>query len=103
MNLPFKNQKVTSALFFIIISLMSSPLILFTQSASGLTGVVPDAGGLLLPGVEVRLKDTKTSRANTTTTNEQGVYTFNNVQPGAGYSITFSKSGFQNYTINGVS
>ncbi len=102
MYLPFNNQKITSALFFIILCLMILPLIVHAQSASGVTGVVTDSSGLLLPGVEVKLKDTKTSREQTTTTNNQGIYTFNNIQSGSGYTLTFSKQGFQTYSITDV-
>ena len=102
MYLQINNQKITSALFFIILSLAITPLMVFAQSASGVTGVVTDASGLLLPGVEVKLKDTKTSREQTAATNDQGIYTFNNIQPGAGYTLSFAKQGFQTYSINEV-
>lgn len=102
MYLPFNNQKIKYWLFSVILCLAITPLMIFAQSASGVTGVVSDAGGLLMPGVEVKLKDTKTSREQTATTNDQGVYTFSNIQPGAGYTLTFTKQGFQTYSINQV-
>src|SRR4051812_2319178 len=57
------------------------------QTNSGVTGVVTDPSGALIPGVQVTLTDTKTSRELTTTTNDQGTYFFNNVQPGGGYRL----------------
>lgn len=72
------------------------------QSNSGVTGVVTDSSGALVPGVEVKLTDTKTSRELTTTTNDQGVYTFRNVPQGAGYTLVFTASGFQRYIISDV-
>lgn len=72
------------------------------QANSGVTGVVTDASGALVPGVEVKLTDTKTSRELTTTTNDQGVYTFTSVPQGAGYTLTFTASGFKRYVVSDV-
>ena len=72
------------------------------QGTSGVTGTVTDANGAALPGVTVTLVDTKTSREQTTTTNDNGIYTFNNIQPGAGYRLVFTISGFQTHAINEV-
>ncbi len=102
MYLPFNNQRIQDILFIVVVCLAITPLIVFAQSATGVTGVVTDSSGSLMPGVEVKLKDTKTSREQTTTTNEQGVYAFNNIQPGAGYTLSFTKQGFQTYSINEV-
>jgi len=72
------------------------------QSVSGVTGIVSDPAGAVVPGVQVTLTDTKTSRELTTTTNDQGIYAFSNVPPGAGYKITFTKSNFQTFVLDNV-
>ncbi|MGD9590327.1 MAG: carboxypeptidase regulatory-like domain-containing protein [Pyrinomonadaceae bacterium] len=72
------------------------------QSASGVTGVVTDTSGALVPGVEVKLTDTKTSRELTTATNDQGVYTFRNIPQGTGYVLVFSAAGFQRFVLSDV-
>lgn len=72
------------------------------QGASGVTGTVRDTNGASLPGVTVTLLDTKTSREQTTTTNDNGTYSFTNVQPGAGYKLSFAIAGFQTYVLNEV-
>lgn len=102
MYLPFNNQKVQTVLFFVVLCLVFTPPMIFSQSASGVTGVVTDSSGSLIPSVEVKLKDTKTSRVQTAITNEQGIYAFNNIQPGAGYTLTFAKQGFQTYVIKEI-
>lgn len=78
------------------------PIIVSAQAFSGVTGVVTDTSGGLVPGVQVTLVDTKTSREQSTTTNDQGFYAFNNIQPGTGYRLTFAVSGFQTYILNDV-
>jgi hypothetical protein len=72
------------------------------QAVSGVTGVVTDAAGAVVPGVKVTLSDTKTDRSFTTTTNDSGSYTFTNIQPGEQYKLTFAGSGFQTLVMNNV-
>src|SRR5215204_3199414 len=74
----------------------------FSQATSGVTGVISDATGKVVPGVAVTLTDTKTDRTFTTTSNDQGSYTFNNVQPGAAYKLTFVAQGFQTLALSNV-
>lgn len=91
-----------ASLFAISLLLLLSPIMIAAQAVSGVTGVVTDPTGALIPGVQVVLTDTKTSRELTTTTNEDGVFIFNNVQPGAGYRLTFTGQGFQTLVLNDV-
>jgi hypothetical protein len=87
------------SLFLIVLISTSS----FGQGNSGVTGVVTDAAGAVVPGAQVQLLDTKTSRELTATTNDQGVYTFTNVPQGGGYRITFTAQGFQKTVLNDIS
>jgi hypothetical protein len=72
------------------------------QSVSGVTGVVTDASGAVVPGVQVTLNDTKTDRSFTTTTNDNGAYTFTNIQPGQAYKLTFTGTGFQTLVLSNL-
>ena len=72
------------------------------QTLSGVTGVVTDPTGAVVPGAQVTLLDTKTSRELKTTTNDEGVYAFNNVPQGGGYKLTFTAQGFQTSVLNDV-
>lgn len=87
---------------FIALTICLSSMVIFGQATSGVTGSVTDAAGAVVPGVQVTLADTKTSRELTTTTNSSGSYSFNNVAPGDGYRLTFTGQGFQTYVINNV-
>lgn len=89
-------------LAFFVLAICLSSVAIFGQASSGVTGVVTDQGGAVVPGVEVVLVDTKTSREFTTTTNENGSYAFNNITPGGGYRLTFTSAGFQKYVLNDV-
>src|SRR4028118_145519 len=105
---PTSNKEIrnriekTVSLLVMSIFLLLSPIIIAAQAVSGVTGVVTDAGGGVVPGVQVILVDTKTNREMTTTTNNDGVYTFNNIQPGEGFRITFTRQGFQTIVLEDV-
>ena len=90
-------------LFFVLaLTVLLLPAALFAQATSGVTGVVKDAAGAVVPGVNVTLTDTRTGRTFTTTTNEQGSYTFTNVEPAAAYRLAFAAQGFQTLTVSAV-
>lgn len=99
-GLRFSRAKYFAILISFIVLAMTS--IASAQSVSGVTGVVTDTTGAVVPGVDVTLTDTKTSRDLTTKANDQGVYTFQNVPPGEGYKLSFAVKGFQTLTISSV-
>ena len=74
----------------------------FGQSTSGVTGVVTDPNGAVVSGATVKLVDTKTKQEQSTTTSDQGNYSFAKVAPGAGYQLTFTAQGFQTLVISDV-
>src|SRR3712207_4416118 len=73
-----------------------------TSSTSSVTGVVTDPNGAVIAGATVTLTDTKTSKTVSTTTDEQGVYRFAQVQPGEGYAINVTAGGFQTFSLTDV-
>lgn len=95
-------DKCLGILSIMLLSLMLFPVIVSAQAVSGVTGIVSDSTGAVVPGVAVTLTDTKTSKALTTKSNDQGVYLFQNVPPGQAYKLTFSVEGFQTYILSDV-
>ena len=89
---------------FLLVSLtlLFSMTVAFGQTTSGVTGIVTDATGAVVPGAKVTLLDTKTSREKTTVTSDNGIYKFTNLQPGPGYRITVTAQGFQTFVLDGV-
>src|SRR5215813_5878783 len=63
-----------------------------------ISGTVQDASGAVVTGVTVRITNLETNLKSETTTNEEGVYRFVAVEPGA-YQIEFSKAGFDDRQI----
>src|SRR5256886_13832457 len=89
-------------LFLVTLTLLFSMTVAFGQTTSGLTGTVTDSSGAVVAGAKVILVDTKNSREQTTTTNDNGIYKFTNLKPGPGYKLTVSGQGFQTYVLEGV-
>src|SRR5215813_13540234 len=72
------------------------------QGTSGVTGVVTDANGAIVAGAKVTLTDTKTNRELTTTTTDQGVFAFHDIQPGTQYKLSFTAQGFKTSVLSNV-
>lgn len=68
----------------------------------GVTGVVQDPGGAVVPGADVVLTNVETSLKLTTKTDQSGVYVFSPVKIGH-YSVTVTASGFQQTTQQNIS
>jgi hypothetical protein len=67
------------------------------QSTFGsISGTVKDASGAAIAGAEVTLTSTATGAKETFTTDQNGLYTFLNVNPGE-YSIDVDKTGFKRF------
>jgi hypothetical protein len=69
--------------------------------SANVSGVVQDASGGVLPGVDVTLTNVGTNLERRGVTNEAGLYTFPNVPVGE-YRITAALSGFSSVTKSGV-
>src|ERR1700674_3138307 len=71
------------------------------ESRGSLTGKVSDQNGAVLPGATVVIKNIETNAASTSTTNDEGSYTFPLLQPG-NYSLTVTATGFTQATREGI-
>src|SRR5688572_5112144 len=78
--------------FFLFVSI---PGFSQTSSNAQLTGIVTDQSGALIPGVSITMTKTDTGVVTTTVTNEAGVYNFQGLQPGSGYTVSAALPGFQ--------
>jgi len=64
------------------------------QTLGGLTGVVTDTSGALVPNATVTVVDENTSLTRTTKTNGSGVYSLVNLPIGS-YKVTYTADGFE--------
>jgi hypothetical protein len=91
--------RVLLGLFLLALACSVSTLVA-AQDVASLTGVVTDTSGAVVPGVAVKLVDTKTNETYETESNAVGAYSFARVPPGPGYRITFTKQGFNAVTVS---
>jgi hypothetical protein len=74
----------------------------FGQGTAGrLSGTVTDAAGKALPGATVTAKDNLTGKEATVTANEEGNFSFAQLDFGT-YTVTTTASGFKTYIANDV-
>ena len=72
------------------------------QKTSGtITGTVTDPSGAVVPSATVSVVSERTGAARETVTNEQGSFSFPELQPGT-YSITVNKPGFKKLALKNV-
>ncbi len=71
----------------------------YAQATAQVTGTITDSTGALVPGASVTLKNTGTNAARTVGANNDGIYSFSNLQPGS-YTVTVTSAGFSTFTAN---
>ena len=83
----------------VLLSLGTTPVWAQSSTAGTVAGQVTDESNAAVPGAAVKLTDTSTNAALTTTSNEAGRYIFSQVPPGT-YTVTFTKQGFSTYEVS---
>src|SRR2546427_8287928 len=79
--------------------LLSLPAVAQTQA--GISGVIHDASGAVIPGAMITVTNPATNFARSVISNEAGVYNFPGLQPGR-YSIRVELPGFRTITQNDI-
>lgn len=68
---------------------------------SRVSGVVKDTAGAVVPGAKVTLVDTATKDQKETSTNDDGIFTINEVRPGT-YNVTVEGAGFKKLQVTNI-
>jgi len=84
----------TISSIFLFTILFAKELASQTTTSGGLTGVVADRTGAVIPDADVELKDEAKGRTQSTKTDREGVYQFFYLPPGR-YVLTVEHVGFQ--------
>src|SRR4051812_26735865 len=86
-----------SLLLILVFTLL--PWTVFGQSfQASVSGIITDPTGSVVPNVKVTVTDTARGVSFSTTGNQDGVYSINNLTPSA-YTITAEAAGFQTHQI----
>lgn len=97
-----KKWNSTCACLGVAVMLCLFPLFLHAQKRADVTGIVKnETTGEPLQGVSVTIKNATNNFSASVQTDIHGVFTFNRLLSGAGYSFTFSCVGFENQTLSG--
>src|SRR5262245_59491988 len=85
----------------IVCVVLLSVLPAIAQTQAGLSGVIHDPTGAVIPGVSVTMTNPATKFARSVVSNEAGVYSFVSLQPGR-YNIRVELPGFRTITQSDV-
>src|SRR6266704_1825590 len=90
------------ALLCVFLLALCLPLTTHAQNFTGtITGTVTDPSGAVVPGVSVTVVNDRTGASRTTTTNDQGSFSFPELDAGT-YTMTVNKAGFKKLTEKNV-
>jgi hypothetical protein len=78
-----------------------APVALQAQTKGSLTGTVNDPAGAVVPGANVTLRNNATGAVKTTTTADNGVFNFTELEPGI-YTVTVENTGFKRSVANNI-
>ena len=83
----------TSLLTFLTLVFLSSISYAQDLDTTSFSGRITDQNGALIPSVEIKVSFVKSSASRTTTTNNDGIYKFIQLEPG-NYLVSVSRDGF---------
>jgi hypothetical protein len=103
----FKGGKMQNGWLKLTTSLMFAALLILAglkaeaQYRSTISGTVMDPTGAIVPRATVTITNTATNTANTSVTNEAGIYSFPELTAGV-YSLKVTAAGFETYVQSGI-
>ncbi len=87
-------EKKIGCSFLILLSFMLGSIKIFAQAGTGgITGIVADTNGAVIPNATVKIKNLETGIELSTTTSSEGIYNFTLLKPGQ-YQVTASAQSF---------
>lgn len=91
------------AVLFVLLALqtLDVPIASAQSAAASVSGRVTDQDGLVMPDVEVEIKNVDTNVSQLTKTNDQGFYSFPVVNPGS-YLMNVRRQSFQTVSVTGI-
>src|SRR2546425_6762196 len=90
-------RRLSSLVCLVLLSVLPA----IAQTQAGISGVIHDSTGAVIPGVTVTVTNPATNFARSAVSNEAGVYNFPSLQPGR-YAMRVALPGFRTVTQNDV-
>jgi hypothetical protein len=94
-----RNLKLSAVILAV---LFVFPMIAAAQSVASITGVISDASGATVAGASIKVTNTQTNTSYFGKTAGDGTYRIVDIRPGAGYSLTVRKDGFETTILSGI-
>src|SRR3989449_2175452 len=91
------SRRFWSVLCVVLLSVLPT----IAQTQAGISGVIRDPSGAVIPGVTITVTNPATNSARSVISNEAGVYNLPGLQPGK-YNIKVELPGFRTITQNDV-
>src|SRR3981081_4731109 len=96
MQSAFRSTSTRFLLAFVVLALSVGA---FAQGAGELTGLVTDATGAVVSGVQVKLTNSATGEVRTTTTTPAGIYSFPALPIVGTYTLEIAAKGFKSSKV----
>jgi len=93
-NMIANGLVVRNVFLLLLLLLCSRPLALAQAGRGGISGIVSDPSGAVVPGTKITLQGSATGVTQSTISTKSGLFSFVSLAPGA-YDITASQSGFE--------
>ncbi|MGZ4733706.1 MAG: carboxypeptidase-like regulatory domain-containing protein, partial [Terriglobales bacterium] len=97
----FRIFALIAGLIALVATLLCVPPAFADELYGRVRGVVTDASGAAMPGVEMRLTNVGTGASKAMSSGSDGGYLFADLAPGT-YSLQASKSGFKLFEVKGI-
>src|SRR3989449_3992172 len=91
------SRRFWSMLCFVLLSVLPA----VAQTQAGISGVIHDPSGAVIPGVTITVTNPATNFSRSSVSNEAGVYNFPALQPGR-FNIKVELPGFRTITQNDI-
>ncbi len=95
------SPRIVSFALSLILTLLIAPSVLAQIITASIQGTVTDANGAVVSGADVEIKNIATNNLRNLTTDEDGRYNIQQLQPGD-YSVTVSKPGFATHVLERI-
>jgi hypothetical protein len=102
MSFSYLRTRVVSGFSALLIAVIFAASAFAQSGTTGVSGIVTDQTGAVVPGATVNLTNVATGLTRSTVTNDSGRYSFSSIQP-ATYKLEVTASGFKTAVNNEVS
>jgi len=85
-----------------LLLLIAAPLFAQSAGVAGISGVVKDQSGAVVPNAKVVISSQSQGVIRTLTSNSEGVFTAPVLTPGPGYEVKVNAAGFAEYDARGI-